>query len=119
MARSILDALVTEKTLSLISRSSAAAIVDLVADGSPAVVLSHPDELPLKNVCAKVAPQLSDKIDEVCGLLGISKRRFLEAAFIEAVQKAEAIMEAEGLWEALSDDNRITAVETQPEGENA
>lgn len=97
MKRSVLDALVTEKTLNLISSWRNADLLDLIADEQ------IPDSVPLKNVCAKVSQQLSDKIDEVCGLLGISKRRFLEAAFIEAVQKAEAIMEAEGLWEALSD----------------
>lgn len=53
----------------------------------------------VKNVCAKVSVQLSDEIDNVCGFLGISKRKFLEAAFIEAVEKAHRIIEAEGLHE--------------------
>lgn len=49
----------------------------------------------LKNVCAKVTIQLSDELDEVCGLLSISKRRFLEAALIEALKTARSIMNDE------------------------
>lgn len=46
----------------------------------------------LKNVCAKVTVELSDKLDEVCNLLSISKRRFIESALVEALQQAEKIM---------------------------
>lgn len=53
----------------------------------------------VKNVCAKVSVRLSDEIDTVCGFLGISKRKFLEAAFIEAVDKAKQIIVAEGVHE--------------------
>ena len=95
MARSPLDALVTEKTLSRISVARNAQIVDLIASGR--IETSEP--LPLKNVCAKVIPELADEIDEICGLLDISKRAFIEAAFLEAVSKARSIMEAEGLFE--------------------
>lgn len=56
----------------------------------------------IKNVCAKVSVQLSDEIDSICGFLGISKRKFLEAAFIEAVEKAKAIIDAEGVHERLA-----------------
>lgn len=94
--RSPVDALVTEKSLSLVSVSHGSAVLDLVVDGA------IESNLPLKNVCAKVAPELSDEIDKICHLLDISKRRFLEAAFIEAVQKAHAIMDAEGVFDAIS-----------------
>lgn len=56
-----------------------------------------------KNVCAKVSVQLSDEIDNICGLLNISKRKFIEAAFIEAITKAKAIIDAEGVYEYLED----------------
>ena len=98
MARSPLDALVTEKTLSRISVARNAQIVDLIASGR--IETSEP--LPLKNVCAKVIPELADEIDEICGLLDISKRAFIEAAFLEAVSKARSIMKAEGLFEKLN-----------------
>lgn len=53
-------------------------------------------ELPnLKNVCAKVSTELSDQLDEVCGVLSISKRRFIESALIEALKTARSIMDDE------------------------
>lgn len=57
---------------------------------------------PLKNVCAKVSPQLADELDTVCNFLGISKRSFIEAAFVEALSQAREIMQAEGLHERLA-----------------
>jgi hypothetical protein len=95
--RSPIDALVTEKVLNFISTRRNADLIDLVAEDR----LEH--NIPLKNVCAKVTPQLSDEIDQVVGLLGVSKRRFLEAAYIEAVQRAHEIMKAEGLREAIEE----------------
>ena len=94
--RSPIDALVTDKSLALISTSGNRDFLDLVLDGTIDA------NLPLKNVCAKVSSELSDEIDKVCDLLNISKRRFLEAAFIEAVQKAHAIMESEGVFQAMN-----------------
>jgi hypothetical protein len=49
----------------------------------------------LKNVCAKVSTELSDQLEEVCSLLTISKRRFIEAALIEALKTARLIMNDE------------------------
>ncbi len=95
--RSPIDALVTEKVLNFISTRRNADLIDLVAEDR----LEH--NIPLKNVCAKVTQQLSDEIDQVVGLLGVSKRRFLEAAYIEAVQRAHEIMKAEGVWEAIEE----------------
>ncbi|KVE52961.1 hypothetical protein WI94_19305 [Burkholderia vietnamiensis] len=51
----------------------------------------------LRNVCTKVTPELADRIDAAVSLLGVSKRRFLEAAFIEALLKVEDLMRAEGV----------------------
>jgi flavin-binding protein dodecin len=96
--RSPLDALVTEKSLFLISTSRNADLLDLIVDGR------LEGNIPLKNVCAKVTPQLAARIDEVVDLLGVSKRRFLEAAFVEAVERAHQIMKAEGVWEVLGED---------------
>lgn len=86
--RGHLDSLVTEKVLSLKNHP------DLPEDAM--------DSLPLKNVCAKVSVELSGEIDEVCNFLGISKRCFLEAAFVDAVASAHEIIEREGLISALN-----------------
>ncbi len=94
--RTPLDALLTERSLHFLNVHRNQSLMDALPedflDQSP---------VPLKNVCAKVSQQLSDNIDEIVNLLEISKRRFLEAAFIEAVQRARAVMEAEGVWDAI------------------
>lgn len=102
--RTALDALVTEKTLAAMSVGRNAEVLDWVLDGGDG-------NFPVKNVCAKVAPQLSDEIDNICGVLSISKRRFLEAAFIDAVKRAHTIMRDEGLWEVLNEAGQATPVE--------
>ena len=94
MKRTNLESLVTEKALHLVNCSGSDFIIEHLTEDPDYV-------LPIKNVCAKVSTPLSDKIDSIVSLLGISKRVFLEAAFIDAVAKAEEIIEAEGVWDAL------------------
>lgn len=89
MQRSPLEALILEKSLSFVSRGDD---VDLVLD--------QPDTTGvIKNVCAKVSCELSDEIDQVCGLLDIRKRRFLESCFIDGIAKAKQIMRDEGVFD--------------------
>lgn len=45
-----------------------------------------------RNVCAKLSIPLSEEIDQVCSLLEISKRRFIEAAIIQALLEANRLM---------------------------
>ena len=89
--RSHLDSVVTEKVLGLLNdiRSSS----DL---------LERVESADLKNVCTKCSVNLSDEIDQVVGFLGISKRAFLESAFIDAVESAREIIRREGLFEAYN-----------------
>ena len=95
--RSPLEALVLEKSLAVMSVGRNSDIIDY------AIQTDQAENLPIKNVCAKVSAQLSDEIDSVCGLLNISKRRFLEAAFLEALALAHDIIEAEGVHEYLAE----------------
>lgn len=44
-----------------------------------------------RNICAHISPHLYDEIDNLCGSLDISKRRFVEGALIAAVKEAHAI----------------------------
>ena len=101
--RTPFDALVTERALHFLSEHRGDALVD--------IVMEHSDlgPVPTKNVCAKVSVELSDQIDQVVALLGINKRRFLEAAFIDAVRRSNAILEAEGVLELL----RLEAVSAE------
>jgi len=49
------------------------------------------DKLLLKNVCAKVSQQLAERLDQMCGVLDLSKRRFVEAAIINALDEADRV----------------------------
>jgi len=99
--RTPLNALITEKSLRFISVLHNSDLADAIANDP-----DHDSQTRgfLKNVCAKVSIELSDDIDEICGLLSISKRAFLEAAMSEAVTKAKVIMEREGVWESIKED---------------
>ena len=97
MKRTHLESLVTEKALSLVNGCDNGWIIDKLSEENP------DQDFPIKNVCAKVSVQLSMEIDSIVQLLGISKRIFLEAAFIDAVSKAKEIIDAEGVFEALHD----------------
>lgn len=62
---------------------------------------STANELRVKNVCAKLTLQLSDRIDNACNILDISKRRFIEAAIIAALDEADRVMEEVNIFENL------------------
>ncbi len=49
-----------------------------------------------RNMCAKVSPQLYENLEQVCNLLDMTKRQFIEAAVVEAVSKAEELIERHG-----------------------
>jgi len=96
MQRTPLDALVTRACLKQMEGNSF--VLDhLIENHDPTV------EGLTKNVCAKVGVGISDQIDQLVSLLGINKRSFLEAAFIDAIIKAKEIVEEEGLWEYLEE----------------
>jgi hypothetical protein len=97
--RSPLNALLTEKALHAVSIRRNAELAEHVLSDSQ----GDSSALPIKNVCAKVSIQLSDEIDEVVAQLGIPKRRFLEAAFVEAIAMARRIMEEEGVNASLEE----------------
>lgn len=52
-----------------------------------------------RNMCAHLSVPLCDEIDSICGLLGISKRRFIEGALIEAVKMAKGTIAQVGPFE--------------------
>jgi len=103
MKRTNLESLVTEKALHLVNGSGSDFILERMTEDPNHV-------LPIKNVCAKVSTTLSDEMDSIVALLGISKRVFLEAAFVDAVAKANEIIEVEGVWGALQERSEVFAV---------
>lgn len=59
---------------------------DLVMSGA----VEAQGEVKLKRVQFDTSYELSAKLDEVADLLNVSRREFLEAALVEAIQRAEA-----------------------------
>lgn len=57
-----------------------------------------------KNVCAHLPLSLVDRLESTLGLLQISKRQFLTAAIIEALDKADIVMDEWGVGEYIEQD---------------
>lgn len=53
-------------------------------------------KIEVRNMCAKVHPELYEHLEQVCSLLDMTKRQFIEAAVADAVQKAEELIERHG-----------------------
>jgi hypothetical protein len=45
-----------------------------------------------RNICALVSLPLFDKVEQLCGLLELSKRQFVEMALVDFVAKANLVM---------------------------
>lgn len=90
------DELVRYKALHLKYVSDNIAFTDMLAENK----VEH--TVPMKNVCAMITQELFDDLTGTCGLLDISKRSFIEMALIEALGKAHAILEQEGVYDRLS-----------------
>jgi hypothetical protein len=57
----------------------------------------YPGEV--RQMCAKVSAKLYDELDQVCGLLDMSKRQFIEAAVIDAVDRAHQVITSSGAFD--------------------
>lgn len=66
-----------------------------------AVIESGNMPLPLRNVCAKLTVELAERLDQTCSNLDISKRQFIERALIEAMDQADAALNACGVWDEV------------------
>lgn len=51
----------------------------------------------LRNVCALISVQLFDDLEGICGLLDMSKRKFIENALIFAIDEANLVIRETGL----------------------
>jgi len=58
---------------------------------------------PVKNVCAKVSVELSERLDDTVSTLGMSKRQFIEMALIQALDFADHMLECVGVDQALEE----------------
>lgn len=55
-----------------------------------------------KTVCAPISIQLFDRLTETLGLLDMSKRAFIEAAIVEALNKADDIIKHVDIFEGCA-----------------
>ena len=51
----------------------------------------------LRNVCALISVELFDDLEGICGLLDMSKRKFIENALIFAIEEANVVIRETGL----------------------
>jgi predicted transcriptional regulator len=49
------------------------------------------EEIQIKNVCAKLHVDLANRLDEVCGVLDMTRRQFIEAAIIDGISKFDQL----------------------------
>ena len=84
--RTHINAMVTERALALISSND----FDFVGNSKDT-----------KNVCAKLSIELSDRIDNLVSFLGVSKRLWLEAAILDALEQSRRILNDEGVHETM------------------
>lgn len=91
--RTRIDALATERSLAFLDVNAANPLTEHV--------IERTDVPAITNVCAKVSTQLSQEIDHYCDLLNVSKRKFLEAAMIDALERMKTIASEEGVFEYL------------------
>lgn len=55
-------------------------------------LLEQAPEGTTRNICAAVSPQMFDEVNGLCSLLEISKRRFVELALRDAIDKTGSIV---------------------------
>lgn len=71
-------------------------------DGDGSALLEHAiesaqgDDVPVRNMCAKVHPHLIERLEAVCELMDVSKRRFIEVAVSSAIHEAEELLAQHG-----------------------
>lgn len=62
---------------------------------------SVPETPEIRQMCAKVSSLLYDDLEQVCGLLDLSKREFIESAVSDALKRAHEVIDRSGLMEVL------------------
>lgn len=59
------------------------------------------ENLPLRQMCAKVSVQLYQELENTCSALDMTKREFIEAAVSDAIDQARVVIEKSGGLEAM------------------
>lgn len=67
-------------------------MTDSLAEAFIAKAVDEGESTVTKNICAHVSKDLFDRVEQCCSMLSITKRRFVEMALSEALDRAETIV---------------------------
>lgn len=94
--KSILEKKLTYKALGFLHQNDF--LIDAaLEDPSPELK----EKFKIKNVCASLPGVLVIRLENTLSLLGMTKREFLESAIIDALDKADLVMDECGVTEYL------------------
>jgi hypothetical protein len=94
--KSILERKLTYKALAFM-HSNDNLVERILEEGGAELEIKHK----MKNICAMMPATIVDRLETTLRLLNMTKRDFLEAAVLEALDKADEIMAACGVDDAL------------------
>lgn len=63
------------------------------------VLESDDNPIPVRQMCAKVSTALYEDLENVCVLLDMSKREFIETAVSDALQRAHEVIDRSGVMD--------------------
>jgi hypothetical protein len=95
MKRTRIQSIATERVLREINQVDSQPLIE--------AFIASTEVGPLKNVCAKLSPDLVHSMEERCALLGINKRQFIESAVIDAIAQVDQVVADEGFHEVLAE----------------
>jgi hypothetical protein len=70
-------------------------------------LIAKNDALPkenLRNICAFISKELFADVEKLCNNLGLSKRRVIEMALIDIIEKANEVMNAYDVFDGIEAD---------------
>lgn len=65
-----------------------------------ALIEQNPE--PLRQICARISPQLYDEVSSLSSLMDIPQRQFIELALVHAVNQAHTTLQEHGVIELLT-----------------
>ena len=98
MKKSILEQKLTYKALGFMHKNDF-----LIDDALENPSLELQAKLKMKNVCASIHGDLVARLENTLSLLSMTKREFLESAIIDALDKADVVMEETGVTDYLEE----------------
>ena len=98
MKKSILEKKLTYKALGFLHNMDA--LVERAME-NPSPELQT--RLKIKNVCAAISGDLVERLEHTLSILNMSKREFFESAIIDALDKADSVMDECGVNDYLEE----------------